>query len=385
MNKREIFKKIHDLVLAHRGLTCVVIIALAFVLAVLMIILKPRAKRKPIPKMQARVFVNEIKPNDYRVKISAMGEVKAKREVKLFPQVAGKVVKISDAFDEGSIVKKGDILLEIEKDDYQMKLDLAEAKYEKELGRQSVAKQEYEFVKTQVAQKQKVDSYLALRGPELKEAKANLETAKLNLARTVIVAPFDALILNKNVDLGQHINAQTMIAEAYSSDVFRIEALIPVSKLKWFEGYVNDENIGKAYVVETEGNDTVKRDANLIRVLDALKTKSHMGRVLLEVNNPLVPTEKNPNPLFLGSFVKADIFGKNLKNVYRIARSNLHHGDVIWFNDDMTLGVRKVNVVYLDKEYVYFRDDSSSIRLITSDIATPIEGLQLNIVGAKNE
>lgn len=386
MIKKEFMKKIHDLIMKHRGLTCVIIILSAIFIGFLMMVFRPKAKRKPQPKMKAIVRLAEIKPADYRLKVMAMGQVKAKRSINLFPQVSGKVIKIGSGYDEGALLKKDEIILEIEKADYQSKFDLARAAYEKEEGRQDVARQEYDFLKKQVEEDARPDSYLALRGPQLKEAKANLDMAKLNLERTVVRAPFDAIVLNKKVDLGQYITTQTMIAELKSSDVFRIEALVPVSKLKWLEGYADDHFIGKAFVRQSElQQDVVSREGSVVRVLDALQNKSHMGRVIIEVKDPLIPSEKNSNPLFLESFVNVEIEGKKINNVYRIARKNLHAGDRIWFENDMKLGVKKVNVIYSDKKYVYFSDIASSIKLIVNDIATPVEGIELKIMGKKNE
>lgn len=386
MIKREFLKKIHDFVMLHRGLTCAAIILFAIFLAVLMMVFRPKAKRKPQPKMKVMVNVREVKPENYRVQLFAMGQVKAKREIKLFPQISGKVSKISEAYDEGSLVKEGDVLLEIEQADYRSRFDLAKAAYEKEEGRQGVAKQEYAFLKEQVSEGNTPDAYLALRGPELKTAKANLDIAALNLERTVIRAPYDAIVLNKSVDLGQYITPQTLIAELKSSDVFRIEALLPVSKLKWLEGYASDTAIGNTFVLQVNNGETVmNREGSVIRVLDTLKSKSHMGRVLIEVKNPLVPSEKNPNPLFLESFVDVVIDGREINNVYRISRSSLRAGDMIWFEDRMKLGIKQVDVVYRDKRYVYFFDKSPSIKLITNDIATPVGGIELKIIGDENE
>lgn len=382
MIKREFFKKIHDFVLLHRGITCVALILLSFLIAFMLVAFKPRAKKKPYTKMKVRVSVVEIKKDKYRVELFAMGEVKAKREIKLFPQISGKVSKINPAYDEGALVKKGDVLLEIENADYKSKFDLAKASYEKEEGLQGVAKQEYDFITTQVQNNNQPNSYLALRGPELKQAKANLDMAKLNLDRTVIAAPFDAIVLNKSVDLGQYITPQTMIAELKSSDVFRIEALIPVSKLKWLAGYEKDPLVGKALVYHSSSG---KRSGEVIRVLDALKNKSHMGRVLIEINNPLESTKESSNPLFLESFVDVEISGIEISDVYRIERSCLHPGDIVWFEDNLKLGIKKVNVVYRDKNYVYFKDEDSSIKLIVSNIATPVPGIELKVMGEKNE
>lgn len=385
MNAQKHVSRIYRLMLAHRGLSCAAIVLAAFFIAVLMMVFRPRAVRKPLERTKMRAVVEVITPKDYRVDILAMGEVMAKREINLFPQVSGQVVKIAEGFDEGTLVRAGDVLLEIEKADYQMQFDMAEANYEKELGRQSVAKKEYDYIRTKVADKKQTDSYLALRGPELKTAKANLETARLNLMRTVVKAPFDALVLDKSVDVGQQINTQTMLAKLYSSDVFRIEASVPVNKLKWLKGYADDKEIGKAYIYKTEGEDTIKREAEVVRVLSALQNNSYMGQIILEIKNPLDTVGQNSSPLFLGSYVNISIAGKILKDAYRIPRKNMHQGDVLWFDNKGKLGIRKLDIIYRDRDYVYFKDTDTNIRLITNNITTPYPGVDLKVVEGENE
>ena len=110
-----------------------------------------------------------------------------------------------------------------------------------ELGHQAVAKREWELL-NKGKPAQDMEKELALRQPHLNKVRANLaaaeaelKTAMLDLERTQIRAPFNAMVLSKSVDLGSQVTLQETLAELVGTDTYRIQVSIPVERLEWIQ------------------------------------------------------------------------------------------------------------------------------------------------------
>ena len=75
----------------------------------------------------------------------------------------------------------------------------------------------------------------------------------LDRQRTVLRAPFDARVNEKNVDVGQVVSTQSVLATLIASDEVWIEATLPVEQLRWIDvpssGDTKSVNAGSSVVV----------------------------------------------------------------------------------------------------------------------------------------
>ena len=79
---------------------------------------------KTIPLVEVQV----VEPGDHRIMVPAMGTVVPAREVVLRAQVSGKVLSLHPEFIEGGYIKENAEILQIDPEDYQLTVTLAEAK-----------------------------------------------------------------------------------------------------------------------------------------------------------------------------------------------------------------------------------------------------------------
>lgn len=157
---------------------------------------EPEAQREAATKKTAMlVDVVQVNRGDYVPTVVATGTVQAAKDITLSPQVGGEIVSISENFIPGSFVKKGEILLQINPADYrnvlqlrQSDLQLARSELSVEMGRQDVARKDFELIGAEMAADNKD---LVLRKPQLEAARANVAAseaavnqARLNLQRT---------------------------------------------------------------------------------------------------------------------------------------------------------------------------------------------------------
>ncbi len=147
---------------------------------------------KPLTRVVARVF--EAAPMAREVVIH--GSSQAKRSVTLRSEVAGRVEAVSAA--RGAVVRAGEVLLRLATDDREVILAQARA-----LLRQREL--EYKASKSLQDKGLKAQSQLAEAFTLLESARAEVKSAELNLARATLTAPFNGVLQERLVEVGDYI------------------------------------------------------------------------------------------------------------------------------------------------------------------------------------
>lgn len=362
------------------------LLAFAIVGAIIFVKTAPKAEKKMPPKMAALVDTLPLAATDETVVVELTGTVVPDEEVILRTRVGGEIVATAPEFLEGGLFEKGENILMIDPVDYELAmaaarsaLETARFNYKLELGRQDVAKREWELLKSDDAST--MEKELALRIPHLAASKAALEAAEatlkkaeLDLDRTKIVAPFNAIVLSADVNEGSQTSPQQALARMAGTDTYWIIASIPVDRLGWISIPGSAARIVSASGAERKGR--------VIKLLGDLEEKGRMARLLLEVEDPLCrqPANAGRKPLLLGEYVRAEIQGSELRNVYSIPRRALHENKNIWIANDGKLDIRGVEVLWRDAQQAFVRDGlGDGELLIVSGLTTPMQGMDVNI------
>jgi len=373
-----------------------VILGVGFLAARYLINTKPMAKKKRPPKIQTLVKVQPLKRSDVRITIEAMGSVTPANQVDLKSQVSGTVVTVNPNLLPGGLVKKGDNLVVVDDRDYRLALATAKAGLDKarmdlklEEGNQAVARREYELVQKMASSAPSpAHKELALRGPQLAKVRAaldmaevTLKKAQLDLGRTVLKAPFNSIVLSRNVEIGSLVSSQSTVVRLVGTDRFWVELSLPRNSLRWLETGSFNENEGPTLKLFTE---TEQYSGRIIRLLSNLEPNGLQARVLAAVSDPMGLTSEQ-QPLLLGSFVKAKIDGKQLSSIFKLPRVSLLPGNkVLLASADNSLIIREVKSIWQDRDWVYVTEGLvDGERLIISPVASPVEGMMLNIAGKK--
>ena len=174
---------------------------------------------------------------------------------------------------------------------------------------------------------------------------------------------------------------QAYLAELIGTDVYWIQASIPVDRLNWITIPRQPTETGsKARIFHR--ND-YEHSGTVIKLLGDLEQEGRMARVLIEVRDPLGlrQKEKAQLPLLIGEYLRLDISGRQLDNVYRIPRTALRDSNRIWVASSKdTLKIRDVDILWRDSETVLFRDGlQPGDRLIVSELPTPVDGMAVQI------
>jgi RND family efflux transporter MFP subunit len=202
--------------------------------------------------------VSQIYPSQTFTLLNASGYVVAQRKAAVASKVTGRLISLS--VEEGSRVKEGQVIARLESDDVAAALKQAEAnlnaarhnleeakadlndaelsfKRDKELVAQGfISRAEYD---TAEARYKKAAAAVAAAQAEIKANNAALQGAKVAMEYTLIRAPFDAVVLTKNADIGDIVtpigaaaNVQAAVVTIADMSSLQVEADVSESNLR---------------------------------------------------------------------------------------------------------------------------------------------------------
>jgi RND family efflux transporter MFP subunit len=305
------------------------------------------------------------------------------------------------AFLPGGRITAGAVILKLDPVDYELAVTLRQAEVEqatlnlaKEQGMQEVARHEWDLIdsREKVSPQQKE---LILRKPHLEAAQAALDSAQaalrqaeLNLERTAVRAPFDAVVLSKAVDVGAQVTAQTSLGQLAGTDEFWVEATLPVDQLHWI-GLPDGPEAKGAPVdisIRTGQGETAVWKGYVKQLKSQLESKGRLAQLLLSIPDPLASEEGRPT-LLLDSHVQVELAGPELTDVFVLPRRAIHDGRDVWLlNDESHLEIRPVDLLWSDADQVVVRDGlQAGEQLVVSDLSAPAAGMPLKSSEASGE
>jgi membrane fusion protein (multidrug efflux system) len=154
--------------------------------------------------------------------LSAVGSLRAINGVTVSTDLAGIVSEI--AFQSGTRVKKGDLLVRLDTQQEEAQLRSAEA-------RRDLAQTNLERYRSLVADGAVAQSEYDAAESEYRRAVAAVDEARALIARKTIAAPFDGLLGIRQVDLGQYLNVGAPIVQLESVDPIYVEFSMPQQNL----------------------------------------------------------------------------------------------------------------------------------------------------------
>lgn len=382
------------LYIMRRIIIITVIVMIGIVVAWQLIETKPKVKKRPVERTAPLVTVVPLHPQSQVVRITAMGTVVPSREIVLKTPVGGEIISLDEDFSPGGLLVEGATILQIDPRDYELAIQqkqraLSDADYLRKLeqGRQDVAQREWDLLYGENGSKE-MESDLALRKPHLekvqadiKAARAEMELAQLNLSRTRVAAPFNGMVLNKYVDKGAFVAPQEKLADLVGTDEYWVQVSLLLDRLQWVDIPRADNGAGSPARIFYRQNS--EREGQVIRLLGDLTREGRMARLLISVPDPLglSAKEREGQPLVIGEYVRVEIEGKELHDVFRIPRTALHNDREIWVaTEEGILAIHPVEIVWRDKTHVLVRDGlQDGDLLIVSSLAVPVDGMAVRI------
>jgi multidrug efflux system membrane fusion protein len=172
------------------------------------------AELRPVP-----VIATTVQQRDVPIILTGLGTVTALNTATVHSQITGLLISVD--FKEGQLVKKGDLLAQIDPRTYQAQLDQAEATLNHDqvhLQNGQLNLRRYtDLAKTNSIALQQVDNQQATvneLNAQIKLDQAAIDNAKAELSYTSLVAPFDGVTGFRLLDVGNIIHPPTSSATA---------------------------------------------------------------------------------------------------------------------------------------------------------------------------
>ncbi len=296
----------------------------------------------PVP-----VVVTKVTRSSVPVYLNGLGNVSPFYNVVVKSRVDGQLMKLH--FNEGDLVKEGQLLIEIDPRPYQVQLDMVEATLARDQALLANAKLDLNryqgLVKTNSIPTQQLDTQTALVAQyeaTVKQDLANIENAKLQLVYSKVTAPITGVVGLRLVDPGNIVHASD------SGGMITITQLQPISVLFT----IPEDNLPQV---------TQKLRAGAHLPVDAYNrdnSKKLASGMLLTLDNQIDSTtgtsklkavfDNKDNALFPQQFVNISVLVDTLTNqliVPNVAVQNGQQGTFVYVvDDDSTVHLKPVQV-----------------------------------------
>jgi len=327
---------------------------LLFVVAVvgsailLSVALKPDQTASYPSAVEQTLPVSVVEPavTSYRPSVSLNGVVEARTITDVIPQVSGRVIEVSPEFRAGARIQKGGLLFRIDPADYKLAVERTLAEIEAArselalLEAQSMAERQ---VWNQQFPDRKIPDLIA-KVPQIAAAKARIhsaeaarQAAELSLGRTVVRTPFDARVLNTQLEVGQVVNTGSNVGSVFSVDSLEIAVPVSLQQLALI-----GNAIGQYAEITRVGSADVALSGAVVRQAAALNETTRLGTLYVAA--------EESSSLMLGEFVGIQIEGNDAPQALRVPAASLTSRDQVWVVNNGMLETRRVEVLGNDSD-----------------------------------
>jgi RND family efflux transporter MFP subunit len=369
----------------------------------------PSASRQPI-----RTKAIELRVGDYPVAINTHGVVRPHNEYVLSALVPGRISRFSEGFEDGAFFEEGDVLVEIESDDYRNAVAMADAK---SLGTKAALelaavnhRRNTELLQERLLPPIELDrtaAVLAQVAAEADSATAQLERARRDLERTKIRAPFPGRVHKRSVRLGQHVGPGMVLGTLFAVDWVEVRLPIAPRELRLFD--VPEESVRTFELPKDPSYSGFRRvpemaalvaprvnirdaadpgsdwswSGQVVRAEAALDPDSKNAFVIARVEDPF-GRENGRAQLRPGQSVAALIQGRLLTNVVAVPRAAFSEPDRVFLvdRDKLTLSSRRISPIWADETHIVVSVDVIPDRTLVaiSQLVGASEGEKVEII-----
>ena len=372
-------------------------LALASLISFVLIQSRPAAMLQPPqpPALLVSTLVAERKPVTFTVE--SQGSVTPRTETTLVSEVAGQIVEVSPTFVAGGFFRAGDVLLRIDPRNYETQVKIARAQVAKartqvatESALADYALNDWQRLR-EFSKDTKAASDLTLRKPqlaaalaELESADAALEKARRDLARTVIRAPYHGMVRSKRADIGQYVTTATPIADTFAIDYAEIRLPLSQHDLRFLDlpSMSTPERALDVRLSARIGDTEQHWTAKLVRSEGVFDAQSRVLYAVAQIQDPYrLEGDRPGEPLRIGTFVTAEISGRQAGDLFVLPRHALYRNNQVWIVDDESqIRPRTVEVLRADDDHVYIESGLNDGDVVcVSPIDQPLPGTPVRI------
>lgn len=357
---------------------------------------RPDVPKRPIQEKSYAVETLTVAAAEHAPTISVYGETTAGREVELRALVAGEVVEVHPNLKAGGAVRAGEVLVAIDRFDYEgavteAEANLAEARAalvesegrvdlqegnvlraqeqlefaqkdleraEELLGKGAVTERTLDDRKLIVSQRrqtlEQAQNSLALEKARvdqqtaaLKRLEWRLQNAQRQLENTILKAPFDAIVRSEAAELGRLVSVNDAIVSLYGSDAFEVRFTLSdnqYGRLLSETGTVIGRQVEVTWYLGTK---PVTYPATVTRIGADVASNRGGVDVIARIDGSNADV-----PLRPGAFVEVALSDRTYGDSFRIPETAFYGEGTVYVVEESRLQPRQVTSLAIDDGYI---------------------------------
>lgn len=216
------------------------------------------------------VETTTLQPTDFASYLRLVGTVEAANDVRLSAEASGQILRY--AVDEGSTVKQGELIAKI--DDSQLKKNQArldaQTKQAKEMYQRQKRLWEQDSIGSEI-------DYLNAKY-QYQQSNAALEAINVQISKTNVRAPFDAIVEDIITEAGEMVNPGMPIVRLIASNYIKVTAGVPAR-------YADVVSVGDSAQIwfDTQSSDTLR--GSIMFVGNAIDQQARTFRIEIAMPN----------------------------------------------------------------------------------------------------
>lgn len=398
-----------------RVLLPIAILLGSIVIAVVLIRTPTQVEEAAPEIIPVSVRVTSAQQESVQLVVESQGKVQAAYLAAVSAPVAGPVAWISPSMEAGGYVEQDAVLIRLDGSDFETAVARSRAGLQQAQADASHTGNELQRISELAARRLVSDSQLQetrrqaeVAAARLTEAQASLSQAELDLSRTEIKAPFNAIVESRDVELGQYVNRAQSIGVLLGADIVEVRVPLAIRQL----GFLDFELGRRGEIPLDEAPDAILKGmyggqehhwrGKLVRTEAAIDANSNTVQAIIRVVQPtelpIEPPLEQPGvqpsvqtnatvdagesgwttmPLPIGLFVEAEITGKRVDDLIALPRSVVRNNNQVLVVDaENKMYYRDVEIFRLEADRVLI---SAGLlpgeRICTSPIQAVVEGM----------
>ena len=253
--------------------------------------------------------------------------------------------------------------MRIESSDYEIALARSEAALEQAKAEESHARSEYERLRelgvrrlVSESQIQNAERQANVTAARISEIETQLSQSRLDLERTEVRAPFDAVVGSREVELGQYANRAQNIAVMFDANEVEVRLPLAIRQLGYLDApldFRGELETRVAPVVRLEGMYGGQRHTwfgRMVRTEAAIDSDSNSVQAIVRVTQPQLVEKQQGDAktisLPIGLFVEATVRGREIDEIIALPRAVMR-------NNNQVLVVDAENKMYYREVEIY--------------------------------
>jgi RND family efflux transporter MFP subunit len=328
--------------------------------------------------------------------VRSQGTVRPRTEANLIAEIEGRILWIAPDFAPGGFFEADAPLVRIDPRDYELALERARARLDRALSERQFANSELQRQEglstggvASVSQLADARRSATVAEATWMEARAAVEQAERDLARTEIRAPFAGRIRDEHADVGQFVSRGSALAKIYATDYAEIRLPVPDEELAFIDvpapapGQHLDVAGAPVRLSAYFAGQQTEWAGRLVRTEGEIDPRSRMVHAVARVEDPYGrKAETLRVPLAVGLFVRAEIQGAEVKDVIVVPRYAMRDATHVLIVDaEDRLRARAVEVVRIDRDEVLIQGPlGEGERICLSPVQVLIDGMKVRAI-----